>query len=249
MNHISEKLWQLHKPKRVFVRLLALLVALAVFCLIFGGKVGAFAQLESVAFLVLPVMLILPSLFFSSRLKLKDINFYATMSACLGCLTGVASVILNFSDPSYVGPGMALALLCAIYATLFLNVGKWTLVFFVVINVSLSIIFAFSLSAPVPDIQAHSIFERTNLIRLAAISLSGLMAGWARWGLDRLPQFLPRIAVGIMLIYMVLLLMNMRSLEEYYHVFCLGFLPIMILPFLQKFLLYCSSHSRSTKIR
>ena len=74
VNHISEKLWQLHKPKRVFVRLLALLVALAVFCLIFGGKVGAFAQLESVAFLVLPVMLILPSLFFSSRLKLKDIN-------------------------------------------------------------------------------------------------------------------------------------------------------------------------------
>ena len=66
---------------------------------------------------------------------------------------------------------MSLALFCAIYGILFINVGKWTLISFVVINVSLQIIVVFSLNTRIPDIELDCIFERTNLIRLAAISV------------------------------------------------------------------------------
>jgi hypothetical protein len=249
VNDISEKLWQLHKPKRVFIRLLALFVAIAVLYWLAGENIGVFVRWEAMFFLAIPVIIILPFLLFSNRLKLKDINFYAKLSAGLGCSAGAASAILQISDPSRVGPSTALALLCAIYAIVFLNVGKWSLLFFVVINATLAIMVLFVLGDCIPATQVDCIFERTNLIRLAAVSVSGIVAGAARWGLERLPKFLPRIAVGIIMVHLVLMLMSMRSVEEYWHALLLGFLPIIILPFARKFLLYYLASRRRVEIR
>ncbi len=250
IDEVSTELKRLHKPENVCVRLVAVFIAIGLVAWSTPAGLFAFVDIPSAMLLLSPLAIGICSLLFSRGLKLRDINRYCNFALCAGSITGLLIMLSFSSSPSCVGTGVGVAILCSLYAVLFLDIGSKSLGFYTIIPIAAMVFIllwfthdnAASFELKLRYIETYI---ETYLRGLAIITVAGLLVGWARWGIKRLPQFMLQVAVGTMIIYDVTMLQNISSPEKFLTNIVVSLLPLVILPVLGKILARCFTVSIS----
>lgn len=237
IDQISEELRQFDRPHAIILRGLLLIGAFVLLgCANSGASFSTFVHFDSMFFVFFPILLLLPFLLFTSWIRLSTLNKYARLSALVGCLVGAWLMLINIHSPDIIGRGLALVLLCSLYATVSLCVSIGYLLGIILMCgaacYSLNYMFTLDILNPIQQIYVQGIFSLENVMRLALISLGGILAGCARWGWFGIIPYLPRVATSVTLVYWISLLANLSDWEAYVNALLLGFLPVFILPFL-----------------
>lgn len=235
IDEVSTELKRLHKPENICVRLIAVLIS---FGLVAWSSrcIMAFVHIPSAMLLIAPLVIGVCSLLFSRGLKLKEISRYCNFALCAGAITGVGLAASNLRSPSCIGMGTATTLLCGLYAILFLDVSIKYLYFYITVNIAVMMAVLYSFY-PYYSISIN--FQNVYVKEFIAIAIAGLLAGWARWGLKRLPQYVLQIAVGVMAVYQINMLQDLSYPEDVLGNIMVSLLPVIIFPLLGKILERC----------
>ena len=240
IDEVSTELKRLHKPENVCVRLAAVLISMSLIAWVMQWRLSIIVDIPSAMLLLSPLAIGICSLLFSRGLKLRDINHYCNFALCAGSITGLLIMLSFSSSPSCVGAGAGVAILCSLYAVLFLDIGSKSLGFYTIIPIAAMVLILLSFTHDnAASFELKLRYIETYLRKLTIITAAGLLAGWARWGIKRLPQFMLQVAVGTMIIYDVTMLQNISSSEKFLANIVVSLLPLIVLPLLGKILARC----------